>query len=527
VLTLRDVFFRYDRAQDLIEGGGQMSFPPAGGVGAEVAIKDGALNRLAVNVIFPEPGIVVAPAVFLNEVNGGLQFKPLILRGGAVFTAGGSYAGVRLLAIRGGILLNLDNGSVRVDGSVSVLGYDLAEAFFEAGLDGYVGFGGKLHFDYSAFSVEAGLAARFATDGRWQADLNARLCIGDFACASGQAVISSVGMAGCISVNIDLLFDEIELAAGAGYRWGDSSPDFFFSCNLSDYKAFASGARASQLSQSFTVKRGTKLQAIAFTGRGAPPDVTLHGPDGTVIVVPKQGMLRQRGRIAYHVDQVDTTFVQIAKPAPGRWTVELQPGSAPIARAQLATGLRPPKVTAAVRGRGRAKRLVYDIQGVPAGETVTFYEKGAKAGARLGRARGRHGVLAFRPSPGPAGTRTIAATISRHGLAVRTIPVARYRAPATERLSAPRHVRVTRLGRSTLVVTWTGVRGAGGYVVGARLSDGRRAAVRATRRRAVLTGISPRARGLVSVRAVARRGRLGFAGTARVARARAIRKVGR
>jgi hypothetical protein len=112
-----------------------------------------------------------------------------------------------------------------------------------------------------------------------------------------------------------------------------------------------------------------------------------------------------------------------------------------LAKVQAADALPEPLIHGSVSGAGALRTFHYRIR-LASGERVSFAELGSGpvgvgAGRAIGTAARARGVLRFRPAAGPAGERTIVALVTRNGLPITELTVARFRAPAPGRPSAP------------------------------------------------------------------------------------------
>ncbi len=152
----------------------------------------------------------------------------------------------------------------------------------------------------------------------------------------------------------------------------------------------------------------------------------------------------------------NVTYVAIARPRPGTWTVTPVPGSS-VTSIRTAGALPKPSV----KGKIRKGRLVYRVAPIP-GQTVRFLEVGKQVSAELGTTRRTAGSLRVGRASGPGGSRRIVAIVEQNGLARARLTVARYTA-SSKPLAAPRVV-VKRSGTKALVA-WTPIPGASGYRV--------------------------------------------------------------
>ncbi|HEX6024730.1 MAG TPA: hypothetical protein VFZ00_22255 [Solirubrobacter sp.] len=272
----------------------------------------------------------------------------------------------------------------------------------------------------------------------------------------------------------------IPIAGGVALVWkapviGDSgwTADAFRGCDVDEFHTPPAEAAQAGGAKAVSLDGGLRGAVIAVQGDGGPPRIALAGPGGERIAAPAStdGIVRGDGYAFVPAPANATTYVVLGNPRGGRWTIQAQPGSAPIAGVRYANVLPAPAVRARVRGHGRARTLVYDVTRIP-GQVVRFREIAGDVVHTLGTARGSHGTLRFRPAFGRARTRRIVAHVEQRGLPRATLDVARYVAPKPAVPRAPRRVTLRRRGER-LAIGWSPVAGASGYAVGVRTGDGR------------------------------------------------------
>jgi hypothetical protein len=297
-----------------------------------------------------------------------------------------------------------------------------------------------------------------------------------------------------------------------GGRPGSKGERVANSCDFDAWHTPASAAQAG--SNGLSLGSGQEATVIAVRGSGAPPHVALSGPGGASVAAPATatGIVKGKRSMFIHSASDNTTYVVLAKPAAGRWTVEPQPGSAPVRSLASAAALPEPSV--AVKVRRVRGRYVADYTVAPLeGQTVRLRELRADgAASTIGDARGTKGSLRFKPAFGRGGTRRIVADVLQNGAPRTTLTVARYKAPALRTLASPKRVSATRGGS----VRWSAVRGAVGYRVGVWTSDGRELTYdldRATARQVTVKRLAGHTLERVVVRAVRADGAAGRAKT--------------
>jgi hypothetical protein len=262
-------------------------------------------------------------------------------------------------------------------------------------------------------------------------------------CLGGRVVMSSRGTAGCGFIG--------RAGVGIGYDWRTRATTFIGgACDLSAFAETRGRAAGTATQRSLTLPAGLEVAAFRIRGAGAPPSVTVTGPKGERVVRPS--FMTRAG---------NDTYVVLAKPTGGAWKIVADPGSPAITSASSAQALPSPSVKASVGGKGRRRVLAYQVGLIP-GQTVSFAERAGKVAREIGTARGARGTLRFSPGAGPAGSRTIVATVSQYGLPRRQLTVARYSAPAALRPGRPPKVTLSRKG-TTLRIAWGPASGAPRY----------------------------------------------------------------
>jgi hypothetical protein len=249
---------------------------------------------------------------------------------------------------------------------------------------------------------------------------------------------------------------------------------------------------------------------IAVSGLGAPPRVALDGPGSASVPASGSEITRGDGYMTIPSTADNTTYVVLAKPRAGRWSVVPAAGSAPVTGVRSAAALPSPSVTAKVI---RGNRLRYTVKPIP-GQTVRLRELGPNVSAPIGVLRGRSGTLRFKPAFGRGGVRRIVADVLQNDAARTSLTVARYRAPAPRVLAAPRRVSA-RLHGDRLSISWPRVRGATSYVASVWTTDGRELMYEVRGRTATVKHMAGFHASRIVVRAVRADGALGRPGTLR------------
>jgi hypothetical protein len=244
--------------------------------------------------------------------------------------------------------------------------------------------------------------------------------------------------------------------------------------------------------------------------------VTLRGPGGVVLSAPAVGATLEGGRLAFRNEDDATSYLAVARPRAGRWTLTADPGSAPITRVRRAEVLPRVRVRARVGGRGATRRLRWSVS-PRRGARVSFYERSGAGVRRVAVTRGGRGSRRFRPAVTGRARRRIVAVIERSGLPEDQRVVARFRA-RTERPGRPARLRIRRRPGGA-IVRFGRARGAARYTVRVGISDGRTLLFLPRRARPIrVGGVRRRDRVTASVRGLDSAGRSGPARRARLGR---------
>ena len=503
-IALNDLFFRYRRADETYEGGGQVVFNPQGdSITGSIGFKRGSFNylKLAYDAGPGSTGITIGPGVSILHLGGAFRLNPTELDADAVIGMGvASGRGCPAVGVRASLNQHFSPPPYVLDarGSVELKCIPLSKGFLHIDGDGYVSFGGSLDYDFAVFSLKAEVTAQYL-DPHFQVDGNARACIGDLGCIGGEVVISDKGMGFCA----DFGFTH----AGAGFYYPpvanfanpataiagilNNTTVMLTSCNVGQFRTLpkiASAARAGA-PRTFEVTDSENALVVGVVGSEGVPRVKLTGPDGRVVQAPASGPLRNANEVVFHNAADDTEYFLVNKPARGTWTLEPLADSPGVAAVKLAEALPDPKITGTVHRRGRAFELRYRWEKAP-GQRVRFVERAPGGERLLGTAKSAMGTLRFSPSDARGSARKIVAQVELDGRPQTNVDVARYSAAPT-RLAKPGGVRVRRVGRGVKVM-WNGVVGESGYLVSAKISDGRRLAipVRGGKRSAVISPVA-------------------------------------
>ena len=486
---LNHVTFDYSEASNSWFGSLSLA-TPSGTFGGDVGFVGGKFNHLGLfgdNLNYP-----IGEGVFLQRIEGSYTNQPRRIAAGVQLTAGPQLhiPGVgtgSLFSIDGSWDLTYSDGgwSTGISGNASMIAVPLG-AGFSAKYQSIGRFDASVHFNttlYLVFDVNAFMNVVYYNPSLFQAGAGIEICTKYIVheCAGGEIVVSSVGIAACIYLPWYLP------NVGGYYKWGAGSVDFYFSgCSVGDVQIQIARLRAAQ-SRSFTVRKGTRSEVLAFEGRDGPPKVTLEGPGGQRMETPADGYDMTEPFFVSQEAKDKKTYVMISRPNAGKWTVTVAEGSTPVVRIQRAQGLPEPKVKARVTGSGTKRTLSWTATPIQ-GQRIKFSEQGAKSGETIGTTTKAKGSLAFTPADGPKGKRTIVAEVLQGGNPRKTLEVATYTAPRVAP-GKPGRLKLRRRG-SSLVASWGRAARATGYEVQVTLSDGRRIPVLTPKRTVTIPGLA-------------------------------------
>jgi hypothetical protein len=423
--------------------------------------------------------------------------------------------------------------TIRGDGVGSVMGIPLAKAYLQYVTDGHISAGGSFNAELGPFKAEAGVDGWFYKRA-FNIEGHAEVCAG--VCIGGRVVFSSKGFAGCAHA---LVAD-----IGAGVTWGNDlwagliNPVVLIrnldlmpvGCDVGDYRAVAASARAHAAQAGERTVRfdaGLPSGMVGVIGRDGPPHVALVGPDGTCVQPEPNAPVNTGKAFAFQAVAQRLTWFAVKAPAAGVWKIVPEADSTPITEVRAADGLADPKVTAKVtRGAGAKRVLTFDVTPLK-GQTVAFSEQGKDGlGAQIADVGTRtKGTVAFTPTAGPSGPRTVIAQVTQRGIPRKTLVVARFVAPSPPRPARPA-LRVKRSG-TRLVVTWKKDAATRRFTVATTLSDGRVLMAQTKKPRVTIPAVAKTTTATITVRGEDRRGVMGPRATARVKAAKAKKTKGK
>lgn len=511
---------RSDNQEDRWDGALAIQLPTASKteLGLWGGLRGGRLSHAGAYVDNLGTMVPLAPGVFLESVRLGvcLDPPPFRVKGGAGVSFGPSVGGKSAVRLDGDLYYSDAYGNepwvIRADGRLRLFDKEVASAFFQYQGTGMIDFGFEAGLRFGPASIEGGVNGWIETrsPSRFNVQGHVRVCVDDIACAGGEAVFSTIGASGCLSVEVVevpiLVKDRdwkwyapwrvhwewrpVTIEGGAGYTWNTKKLDLMLaSCSIGKWVL----ARPSQAGGDGMLKVTVPADMPAFTvrlhGNGGSPKADLVGPDGRRIPMSGDGgvFVKNSHLIATNPED-NSTSIMITHPAAGEWTIEPHADSAPITGVDRAYSEPTPTISGGVGGKGYKRTIGYAFAPNP-GQTITLVERGKRTTQVLGVARAGTckdapggvktdrsvacGQLKFTPGRGPAGKREIIAVVEQDGRPRDEIKLATYTAPKDRLPAAPRLLRARRSGADVLV-RWAAVPRANGYTASVTTSDGRK-----------------------------------------------------
>ena len=491
-------------------GGGSVSFPdpgiPIGDTGVDLKMIGASFGLDPVNLT-GQIGLNLADTVTLDNATLFMVFASQ----NQPYTFTGSELGPKLnlpqqtaqgFALAAG-------GSIGVKVPVINKTLDLLNGWVEYIYPGYFAAFGGIHFDpfNGLLVIDGSIEGQFDA-GNAEFDLEGKESIKTPLFSAGaDAVLSSTGIGACGSVSV---FGH-DVGAGAGYKWGDSSPSFWLgSCDLSPYQTTISAAHDASAGTILPVRSGLPVEMVKLVGLGGAPDVTITGPDGSHASTDGGRQTMAKPFAIYRIPQENATYIAILDPPGGGYMITANPGSPAIVQVLHAEGINP-MFKAHVTTRGGHYAVLYSVRPEP-GQRVTFAERSGRVYHVIGSTTAGNGTIRFTPAAGPGGPRELVAEITENGVPIVLSPnapagrsaqriLARYIAPGPRVLARVTGIRVRHVGTAVLV-SFGGVAGAHRYAVAATLSNGQHALIFTARPRLTISGVPGEFGGRIAIQAL-------------------------
>lgn len=511
--------------QDRWDGSATIVLPTASETEISVwaGLGGGALRYAGAAVSNLGNNVPIASGVFLNSIGLAICAGPPLKLAGSAGVSFGPEIGGHSAAVITGTLLYENSRPWRIDadGSLDLFDQQVAQSHLGYRSTGAIDFSFGANFTFaSSTKVMAGVAGFYdpGPPRRFNVEGNGSICVPS--CTSGEALISTKGAAGCVTLSgipIWVLVKDsnwkwhkpwrvhwemrtISIRAGAGYLWATKQLSLMGnSCDMGPYRvmrrrrAVASAGDGDRL----TVRvRGGQATVFRLVGRDAPPQVRLTGPGGRTITSPQGGAntrtaIEKGSHILAEDAATNTTAVAVAQPAAGTWTATALEGSSAIANLDLASPILPPTVVAGVGRRPRGRRVLGYCYDAHPGRSILFVERGPETTKVLGAATGtpspstvvppadrghpRCGRIRFTPGPGLGGKRRVYAYVQdADDVTIRVSRVATFRAPDQPLPGRATFLRLRRRPAGEVAVRWGDAAHVHHWDVVAEMGDGRR-----------------------------------------------------
>jgi hypothetical protein len=498
-LTLTDVSLHYENSGTWSGSvNAQLNFAKKLTIGAGFGIKNGDFDKLSASV--SNINTLIGSGVYLQSLGFAVARTPVLAISGSIGLSGGpSVAGKTAVSVNGTVKATLaDPFVIEVSGNAKLGGkFQIGQAFLRYSSFGLFEFGGSADWTLGPVGVNgsvngwvAGLSA-FDVEGQLQGCLHIDYLPDP--CATAKALVSSIGIAGCIDV--------FGYGVGAGATWSGDF-DGFTGCDLSPWrpqKPTASGAQAGGSLGAVVLPGGLPMAVWQVKGNGGPPGVTLVGPQGRTITVNKANPYIKRDGVLAGLLEDGTTFVVVKSPAAGTWHLKSD-GTFPVSRVRYARGLAKPHVHATIKRAGAKRVLRWSLTPI-AGQKVSFVESGKDVHHLIKTVTARRGSVTFTPAQGSAGIRKVQALVTQDGRPRAKLNVGSFRASSALKPATPKKLKLIRKG-TKVTISWTAPRAGFRHAVHITLSDGRQLLriISAKQHSTVLTGIAKTLTMKVSVR---------------------------
>ncbi|HEV7804955.1 MAG TPA: hypothetical protein VGO80_03995 [Solirubrobacteraceae bacterium] len=494
-------------------------------------LADGDISKLGGFVEKLGTSVPLVQGVYLDSVGVGLCLTPppLKLKGTVGVTiqpapeSGAKTTSKKATVAIDGSITYTDSDesnpwSLVMKGEVFVFGEPVASGGVTIRPTGLIDFDATMHLDRSLLSVQGGVSGFVNTsDDSFNVAGNVKVCVSEL-CKTAKAVVSSVGVAGCLGVaNYPYVTwrgaEMRELMAGAGYKWGGTVSVFAGSCDMGSYNVnrprslFRSmmlpgdtptiAAPAAQSALNFTAVTGAPALTVKVSGSDGPPSVVLHGPSGETITDrgDASGFAQSPGHwMLVQNPEDNSTTVLLIKPSAGAWTVTQGSGEVAPISVQTAAFSPPPVFEAKVLSTHRDSKTLSVTYMAADGASVSVVEEGKVGGVIIAKVHGHRcgrGIPAsvggtrvlcakvpFAPTAGPGGRRNVFAVVTNpDGTPRAKTKIASYVAPRELLPGLPAGLRIRRVnsptpGRTGVIVSWRRSGPTQSHTVAVALSSG-------------------------------------------------------
>ncbi len=487
-VTLSNLTAYYKKSENSFGGDVSVVFPFFGsktgegerGFSAGFGVRDGRLSKLSFAVsglnipLGPAP-----PGGYLKSIGGGIKFEKdeNLLEAKAGFSLGKPIdlpwaKQVTPVGVDTAMKVGVKNGAFvfRLDGGATIFNMPIGSAYLGIYSDAGVEFGGKVGIGLPSFKnnrndpfyIGAGMDGWIAGHG-FQLEGWGQISLFGYNALSGRVLISNKAIGACAKIwRWDL---------GAVYVYG-SGTKFGWSCGIDRYKQKfrASSSASASAIRAQSIRLGPNEFIVKVKGDGAAPRFRMVADDGRSFVPPtgRDGVIHEAQGYGFFVDEAHRETNVVLRQPKGDWKILPLADSAPIIGVSAARSLPDEKVSAGISGGGQHRVLRWSSTGSP--HTRLLFTELMPGGVErpivnTGKAEGR---IRFKAATGFYGKRRLKVDVLQRGMLRDTKILASYVVRRPSRRAAPHRVRATRSG-GKVTVSWSGVKGATGYLVRASI----------------------------------------------------------
>jgi len=462
-------------------GSGKITVPAGGSITAQISFVAGEFASASFSYQ-PQPPITIGPFVYLTSVGGGFALKPdLQIAATAQVGAGAAVQGAQPITADGKFTMTFPSSGpakFQLDASIDLLALTIGQGELKFDTSGYAAFKGGSHVTLGPLAGDVNVNGFVdATGGQFgaQATGSLKMCVTidvgpeDIDLCAGVGTdfaLSSIGFAACASFDAPAPIDDF--SAGLEQRWDELDPAVIaspiiltkeiltaitFSCSTSGYaipppsKTRAARAIRAAGGAAFALAGGLPTATFLVPGVGGTPDITVTGPDGTVLYA--DGVTSPAVKV-FTIAGSDARWVLVEKPKAGSYAIAPTATSVPLGTVMVSRGYDPATIKGKVKSKGKGKHkswvVAYSTKHLANGQGITFRERGKFGTNLLGNVSKKKGTFRIKPASGPGGKRVVEALITHDGVVKRVVRVGTYLAPPPAKAGKATHLVVKKKG---------------------------------------------------------------------------------
>jgi hypothetical protein len=334
-------------------------------------------------------------------------------------------------------------------------------------------FSAALDFHFGPAGVHAGVSGGVARDG-FGVKGDGRVTVPGID-AQGLAYVSEKGITACAGIQAG----PAGIYGGFGYFWGGRLELWAEDCGMLQFNSaahfrgvFAAGPGGPV---AIEVPKGQRQTLVGARGVSAYPHFTVRSPSGQIVDTSRgeQGPVDAGGYRWVSDPPHNGSYVFVAKPTPGTWTLTAAADSPAIATVGSALSAPTPHVSTTIKRGSRGYRLQWHGPNV-GGQVLQFIERGVSTYRSILKTSRPNGSVRFQPNDdGSGGTRHIEVLVSQDGLPRADLTGASFFVAKPPRPARPKLARWRRR-HTSVTLTWSASARAARYEVVVKLKDGRR-----------------------------------------------------